>query len=133
MRMSITARLIELRASRAARALLEIHHTIDGAILVDGSCTADQLERLSIMRELAVMQLERLGARLRRNPTLRDAIAAACRAYREWTAHEPGSAAEQRGADSLSVRVLELRSTMGLEMRQADEVRADLALFSVQA
>ena len=35
--MSITARLIELRASRAARALLEIHHTIEGAILVDGS------------------------------------------------------------------------------------------------
>lgn len=111
--MSTTARLNELRAQRAARALVEIHRAIDSTFLDAAASPDDESERLSVMRELAVMQLERLGPRVRRNETLRGAIEAACRSYRAWTEHDPGTAAEQRSADALSVSMIGLRSATG--------------------
>lgn len=110
--MSTTARLNELRAQRAARALVEIHRAIDSTLL-DAAPGDDETERLSVMRELAVMQLERLGPRVRRNETLRGAIEAACRSYRDWTEQDPGTSEEQRSADALSVSMIGLRSATG--------------------
>lgn len=111
--MSTTARLNELRAHRAAQALVDIHRAIDAAWLHDLPQADEETERLCLMRELAVMQLERLSVRVRRNETLRSAIEAACRSYRAWTAEDPGTDAEQRCADALSVSMIGLRSALG--------------------
>ncbi|MDQ3034300.1 MAG: hypothetical protein M3Y87_17970, partial [Myxococcota bacterium] len=111
--MSLLARLAELRATRASAALVELQQAIDRAVLDTDSCSDDQLERLCILRELAVMQMETLAPRVRRNPTLRGAIEASCRAYRAWGEEDGGTDDEQRLADELAVRVLELRTVTG--------------------
>lgn len=114
--MSLLARLAELRASRAACALVELQQAIDRVVLDAAACTDEQLERLCILRELAVLQMESLGPRVRRNSALQSAIEATCRAYRAWSEHEGGTEREQRAADELAVRVLELRTvTAALE------------------
>lgn len=116
--MSLLARLAELRASNASCALVQLQQAIDRAVLDCSSCNDDQLEQLCILRELAVLQMERLGPRVRRNPALRNAIEAACRAYRTWGDQEGGTEDEQRTADELTVRVLELR-TVTTELEEA--------------
>lgn len=132
--MSLLARLAELRASRAAHALVQIQQAIDRAVVDPGSCTDDQLERLCILRELAMMQLDRLGPRVRRNRPLRDTIEAACRAYHAWGEQEAGTEQEQRIADELAVRVLELRTVLAVLEQEEQEKRppAPVVLASIR-
>src|SRR5688500_12932814 len=99
--MSFLARLAELRASRASCALVQLQQAIERAVVDATSCNDEQLERLCILRELAVMQMEHLGPRVRRNPALRNAIEAACRSYRLWTEQDGGTDEEQHRAEEL--------------------------------
>ena len=118
--MSLLARLAELRAARAACALVQLQQAIDRVVLDASACTDVQLERLCILRELAIVQMESLGPRVRRNPALQGAIEAACRAYRRWCDQDGGTDEEQSAADDLAVRVLELRTvTAALEAEEA--------------
>lgn len=110
--MSLLARLAELRARRAARALLEIQQGIDRCVLEPGSTDDSQVERLCILRELAIAQIEHLSRRLRRDRAFREALEATCRAYHAWAEQEPGTPAEPRCADALAVRILELHAAV---------------------
>lgn len=110
--MSLLARLAELRARRAGRALLEIQQGIDRCVLQPGASDDAQLERLCILRELAIAQIESLTPRLRRDRTLRDALEATCRAYHAWVEQEPGTTQEPRCADQLALRILELHQAI---------------------
>lgn len=131
--MSLLARLAELRASRAACALVELQQAIDRVVLDAGACTDEQLERLCILRELAIVQMERLGPRVRRNQTLRSSIEATCRAYRQWGDEDGGTAEEQRWADELAVRVLELRTvTAAMEEAAAPDELPPVVLATLR-
>lgn len=125
---SSTARLTELRAERAARALIDVHHALETSVLDDLEVPDGTLEKLHAIRELAVIQLERLGGRVRRNGPLRLAIEAACRSYRDWTSHETGSSGELRTAEDLSVAVLRLRSALGAVPARSASGGAALAI-----
>ncbi|UJR81165.1 hypothetical protein [Sandaracinus amylolyticus] len=110
--MSLLARLTELRARRVARALLEIQQGIDDCVLDPGKCDETQFERLCVLRELAMMQVEQLSRRVRRDRTLRGALEAVCRAYQSWADEEPGTEREPECADELATRIVELRDTI---------------------
>jgi hypothetical protein len=121
----MTARLVRLRAERAARTLVEIQRAIDASVL-HTALDAPELEALAGLRDDTVVQLERLLGRMRRHDGLRGAIVAACRSYREWSALDPDSAPAQRLADDLSVRVLELRSALGVIVPRPQQLSRSL-------
>jgi hypothetical protein len=110
---SVTAKIAEMRAQRTARAFIDLHRAMDAAWIERGDPEEAQAARLGILRELAVMHLERLSPRLRRNGVLRAAIEATCRAYRDWSASDPGTDVEHRRADDLAVRAVQLHGVLG--------------------
>jgi hypothetical protein len=105
--MSLIARLTELRAMRAACALVTVQQAIERLLRAE-ICPEEQLEKLCILRELVIGQLEQLSPRIRRCPPLRTAIDAACRAYRTWLRLDSGIDVVKHRADELSMRVKEL-------------------------
>lgn len=123
--MSLLARLAELRARRAARALLEIQQGIDRCVMQPGSSDDAQLERLCILRELAIAQIEHLARRLRRDRTFREALEATCRAYHAWVEQEPGTPKEPRCADELALRIVELHAAIERAEAAEQQQQAD--------
>jgi hypothetical protein len=131
--MSLLARLAELRASRAASALVQLQQAIDRVVLDASACTDEQLERLCILRELAIVQMESLCPRVRRNPALQGAIEAVCRAYRAWCDQDGGTDQEHTAADDLAVRVLELRTiTTALEDATSERPAAPVVVATLR-
>lgn len=110
--MSLMARLRELRAIRAASALVELHQAIERTLHDDTylkeQLPEEQLEKLCILRELVIVQMEQLGPRVRRCPPLRTAMDASCRAYRAWLCLDSGIDVVKRHADELALRIKEL-------------------------